>query len=517
MSVRAALVGVLTLCAAPVSAQVWDVPLDTLQARVERQPGSDSARRALADRLVGEGALDAAVPHLRQLVADGPEFPVRRLKLARVLSWLGRSAEAIEAYEALLAIDGEHGEAPLELAKLLTWNGGAERAVGLLEPLATRQPDNAEVQNAYAYALHAAEQSEEARRQYDRALRLSPDDPQLLAESGTLERWEGDWVVGQRRLRRALDLNLEGEAAGRVQTVLDGLWRDTAPSVEVGIERSTDSNGLARTRFPSHTQVQFAPAWSLGVRISQERLEQTFAVNSSVIDAAATFVSPYLTFSPSPRVSVRGYLGLQDIHTVGSGVSGTLEAVWRQTEPRYLTVLGRVQSEAGVDGVRALVDGVRVTVATVEGYSEPLAEVALGLSLKGTSYSDGNARYEVSSSTRVGLTSLGPVKIGLMGGAGYEDTADIYAGSDPYWTPNDLLTVLGGGVLTFKPVSGVQIEPEVYSTFQRNPSVQSLSLGFRIRATVDRGRHRAGLLAEQSGSDAYSVKRFGLRYEVALW
>ena len=506
----------VALALAPGASAQSDAPLDSLQARVERG-GAPDAREALAARLVADGQLDAALPHLRQLVADTPARTDLALLLARVLGWSGREAEAIAVYDAVLD-RAPDPSAAYELARLLTWNGDPARAADLLAPLADRQPDAAEVQSALGYALHAAGQARAARRQYARALALAPDDATLLLESGTLERWEGNWSLGRDRIHRALALGLPGEAVGRARTLLAALEREHAPRMGTSVQRSTDSNGLTRTRLPSHTRYVFNAAWAGGLEIVQERLAQeAFSPPGASSEAAATLVAPSLAYTPLRSVALRAGAGLQVVHGEASGLSGWVEGTWRRTAPRYVAVTGRLRSEAGTDGVRALDEGLRVTSLTAESYAEPLAGWGLGVALKGTSYSDGNLRGELSTSTRVGVRQLGPVWLGAIGGLGYEDTATLYPASDPYWTPNDLLTVLAGGVASFAPVEGVLLEPELYTTFQRDPSVHSISLGYRLRARLDLGRHRAGLLAEQSGSASYAVKRFGLSYEVALW
>ena len=515
--VRALLV--LLLCTgAAASAQVWDVPLDTLEARVQRQPDRADARRALADRLVAEGLFQAAIPHLQWVVGKTPEDSEAHLKLARALSWSGQRSDAIKAYDALLVTAPENEEGALELAKLLIWNGGAGRAAQLMEPLAERQPDNPEIQSLYAYALHGAKRSREALRQYDRALKLSPEDPQLLAESGALERWEGDWAVGRYRMARALRLGLEGDAADRARAQLTGLARAIAPRVTLSIEHAVDSNGLTRTRYPSHATVQFTPTWAAGVTITQERLSQALPLaDLPSIDAAATFVYPFISYSPIGPLAFRAYAGIQDVHSEGSGVSGAIEAEWKQTSPQFLRSILRLQSDASVDGVRALGEGIRATQLISETYAEPLSGWGFGVGVTGVSYSDGNARLNVSASTRVTMARWERVELAVTGGGGYETTAEQYQNSDPYWTPRNLGTVLGGGMVAVTPVQGLKLEPELYGAFQRDASASAISLGVRLRATLERGRHRAGLLFEEWGSNVYSVQRFGLQYEVALW
>jgi len=508
----------MSVGATAACAQSWDLSLDTLEARVQRQPDHLGARRALADRLVAEGALDDALPHLRRVVQDAPEDSEAHLKLARALSWTGRGSDAIAVYEALLAVEPENDVGTFELAKLLVWNGGADRAARLLEPLADRQPDDPEIQSVFAYALHGAKQSREAMKQYDRALRLSPEDAQLLAESGALERWEGDWSVGRSRLNRALQLGLDGDAGARAQAQLTGLARAIAPRVTLSMEHATDSNGLTRTRYPSQALVQFTPAWSAGVTITQERLSQALPLaDLPSIDAAATFVYPFISYSPIGPLAFRAYAGIQDVHSEGSGVSGAVEAEWKQTSPRFLRSILRLQSDASVDGVRALGEGIRATQLISDTYAEPLPGWGFGVGVTGVSYSDGNLRLNASASTRVTMARWERVELAVTGGGGYETTAEQYSNSDPYWTPRHLGTLLGGGMVALTPVKGLKLEPELYGAFQRDASASAMSLGVRFRATLDRGRHSAGFLFEEWGSSVYSVRRVGLRYEVALW
>lgn len=515
---RASFLLLLSLCSATTRAQAWDVPLDSLLSRVDRRPDDPAVRHDLAERLIAEGALTDAVVHLRWLTEASPEDSARHLRLARVLSWTGQQLEAIAAYDALLEIAPDHAEGTFELAQLLTWNGAASRAVRLLAPMADRQPEDREIQALYAFALHGARRVAEARHQYDRALRLAPDDVVLLAESGILERWEGDWAVGRHRMRRALQLGVEEEVAKRVQSVLEGLARAIAPRVALSMEHAVDSNGLTRTRIPSHTLIQLSPAWSAGVSISQVWLSQSTSPESlSSLDAAATFVSPYAVFSPGGPLSLRISAGIQDVHREGSGVSGAVEGEWRRTGPRFVRSILRLQSDASVDGVRALGQGLRTTALVSETYAEPLPDWGFGVGAATLWYSDGNTRLNVSMSTRLMLVEWGPLEMGLTGGGGYEHTAEAYASSDPYWTPQNLVTVLGGGVMAWTPVKGFKLEPAVTVAHQRDAYSRASSVGVRLQASLNQGRHRAGFLVEESGSEVYSSQRVGLHYEVALW
>ena len=226
---------------------------------------------------------------------------------------------------------------------------------------------------------------------------------------------------------------------------------------------------------------------------------------------------PYISYSPLGPLAFRAYAGLQDVHSEGSGISGAFEAEWKQTSPRFLRSIVRFQSDASLEGVRALGEGIRSTSVVSETYAEPRQGWGLGVGLTGTGYSDGNTRLSLSASTRVTMARWDRVELGVTAGSGYESAAQLYLNSDPYWTPQNLLTVLGGGVVVLTPVQGLKLEPEVYAAHQRDANASSTSLGYRVRASLNRGRHSAGFLFEEWGSSVYSVQRIGFSYEVALW
>ena len=112
-----------------------------------------------------------------------PPSPTRELNLmhlARLALQLGRKDEAIDALQAMRAIDPQHREARLLLALALVSNGDALSGLGLAEGLVKERGD-APAHYARAVAYHGLGRKRDALADIDEALRQAPDNPNLRA------------------------------------------------------------------------------------------------------------------------------------------------------------------------------------------------------------------------------------------------------------------------------------------------------------------------------------------------
>ncbi len=297
MTIRAA--ALVVALAVPTATSAQDrPPLDALAAQVERSPDDAAARRALAARYTEEGRPEAAVPHLAWLADTQPADPDLLRRLAQHLVWTDQPARAAEVLARLVEVDPADDDARVQLAEIVTWDGGADRAVRALAPSARRRPADARVQRAYAFALLAAS-DRGARAQLDRALTLAPDDAVLLLESASLERWQGDWSLAERRARRALSLGLDAEAGGRARELLAGVTALYAPVVTTRTTLSDDSNGVERVTSPLRVESAVSSRWSVGVDGVRDLI-------SGQADGRARSLSyvPYLVLTPSRAVRI---------------------------------------------------------------------------------------------------------------------------------------------------------------------------------------------------------------------
>lgn len=174
-------------------------------AQDQVEPGVEFERAA---QLMASGDRDRAYPHLVRLTEGGAPFPEAylfrgsierergelsraeaaflggleiapthrslRMELAVTLSWEGRTDEALEAYDEVLAADPHDAAAAIGRARMLFWLGRHEESVTAFEELLRQEPDNVEALAGLADVHRARLRRRDARTLYDRALVLDP-------------------------------------------------------------------------------------------------------------------------------------------------------------------------------------------------------------------------------------------------------------------------------------------------------------------------------------------------------
>ena len=522
MTRRLPLVLLAAALAAGAAAQSGLDSLDAaaLAQRVAEAPTDAAARRALAARLTADGEPTAAIPHLRWLAeADPTDADVRR-QLAQHLAWADRAAEAVPVLEDVVRLDPDDAEARLDLAEIVTWDGGAARAVELLGPLAQSRPDDARTQRAYAFALLASGDEAAARPQLARALALLPDDPDLLVESGALERWQGDWSVGRRRLGRALTAELTPEQRTRVRDLLDGLERQVAPQLRMSAERIEDSNGVVRLETPARLDVTVSSGWAVGLEVSGDRIGSD--APSSAVGAGR--VVPSVAWWPQRGLRVEVAAG-------GELVGGSrpvavaralVEKVWAGR--RFALARLSVASASATDASSALDGGLRRTRLAAEGYAEPASALALSGTLAAFAYSDDNRRVQAAATAqwlalRFGRRAEGPpgLAVGPTASVLYEDSETLYPASVPYYTPDRLTTLSLGLAARLAAGAGITVEGGSGVAHQTGPGEDATSLELGAAVTVERGPHTVRLEGRRSGSAVYSADVVRLTYRTRAW
>jgi len=514
---------VLALTVAGAAAAQTDLAalgVDALERRVAAAPADVPARRALADRLTAEGQPTEAIPHLQRLAEADPADVAVRQQLARHLVWAGRAAEAVPVLEEVVALDPGADAARLQIAEIVTWNGGADRAVAVLAPLAEREPDDAAVQRAYAFALLAAGRPG-VRAQLSRALALLPDDPDLLVESGALERWQGDWSLGRDRLRRARRLPLRPEQRARVRDLLEGLSRQMAPRLTTSAERVEDSNGVVRVETPARLDVALTSRWALGLELSGDQIGSTAPSAPSVGAARAV---PSVAFSPrrGTRIEVAAGAELVD----GARAVAIARALAEQTWSGARFALARLSATtvSATDATGALDGGIRRTHLAAEGYAEPAETLALSGTLGAFLYSDDNRRVQAAASARwlpvrLGRRAEDPpvVALGPSAGALYEDSQTVYPASAPYYTPDRLTTLSLGLAARLSPLAGLTVEGSGGLAYQTGPGEDAASAELGAAVGFEHDRHTVRFEARRSGSAVYAADVVRLTYQIRAW
>ena len=145
-----------------------------LERLLEEDASDDDARRRLADALLLAGEAARAIPHYEHIVATSPRNAHALGQLARACRKLGE-LEAADRWvkRALEATPGDD-DLRLLLAELSYHRGLSDDALAILRELATRRPEDADVQYLLGFVLGDLGQYAEGAEAAKRALRLNP-------------------------------------------------------------------------------------------------------------------------------------------------------------------------------------------------------------------------------------------------------------------------------------------------------------------------------------------------------
>jgi glutathione synthase/RimK-type ligase-like ATP-grasp enzyme len=144
----------------------------------------------------------AALAALERRLAEAPEHIETRFERARLLSLLGRGADAQAAYLDVLARAPGHFGALTNLGTLL-YEGNYRRAARTAyEEAVARHPDEPAAHVNLANLLHEAGEPEAARAHYERALDLAPDHAPAHQGLARVLADEGDEAAASRHRRR---------------------------------------------------------------------------------------------------------------------------------------------------------------------------------------------------------------------------------------------------------------------------------------------------------------------------
>jgi len=166
---------------AAVYARDVDTALSAARLWVELDPESSEARQSLAALLVRTGHADAAMPHLKKIIAAAPkeERDLVFFQTARLFSHSAKPEEAQKLLRQLTAAYGENSGTLYARAWLANQFGEHQKAQQLLQRLLAQQPRHADALILQARAYHAMGEDDKAVESLHRALKLDPDNDQM--------------------------------------------------------------------------------------------------------------------------------------------------------------------------------------------------------------------------------------------------------------------------------------------------------------------------------------------------
>lgn len=166
------------------------------------QPASqpaDAATRAAYDRA---DALSRSIFWAGENTLN-PMDPVAGVKLAQALRELGQYDKAAEAAQSVLAAQPNNVEAMLEVGRAHIARGQAFYGIAALEQARDTAPRDWRPLSLLGVAYQQVRRPADAQAAWAQALVLSPDNPDILANSAIAYMGAGDLVQAEALLRRA--------------------------------------------------------------------------------------------------------------------------------------------------------------------------------------------------------------------------------------------------------------------------------------------------------------------------
>jgi tetratricopeptide (TPR) repeat protein len=197
-----------------------DAAIDSFRRAAAKDRGEKRYVLALADALAREGQPEAARSALIALRYTSPEDRDVNVQLARLAAARHDVAAAIRYYrDALYAAwpleeAGARRTLRLELVDMMLRQQHTGQALAELQALASDLPDDAALDVVVAQRFARAGDVRRALRQFQRAVRATPDAPEALAGAGLAAFRLGEYELARRYLHRAPD-DAEGVLATR--------------------------------------------------------------------------------------------------------------------------------------------------------------------------------------------------------------------------------------------------------------------------------------------------------------
>ena len=207
-------------------------------AAVQARQPADAATRASYDRA---DALARSV-FWSQEQQINPMDPVAGVKLAQALREMGQFDQAAETAQGILTVQPANIDAMLEVGRAHIARGQAFYGIAALEQARAAAPRDWRPLSLLGVAYQQVRRGDDARAAWNEALRLSPDNPDVLTNAAIARMGEGDAPSAEILLRRAaaqpgatlkvrqnlaLSLGLQGKTAEAEQI----LRRDLPPEV----------------------------------------------------------------------------------------------------------------------------------------------------------------------------------------------------------------------------------------------------------------------------------------------
>ncbi len=189
----------LTLACGPVMILASPAAAQTAPATEARVPAS-AEERAAYQRL---DPLARSVFWARE-AQIAPADPIAGVKLAEALRQLGQHEQAVQAAQQVLLTQPANVDAMLEIGRANIARGQAFYGIAALEQATSLAPNDWRPLSLLGVAYQQVRRPDDARATWNRALALSPENPEILTNAAMAQATNGDAPGAEVLLRRAV-------------------------------------------------------------------------------------------------------------------------------------------------------------------------------------------------------------------------------------------------------------------------------------------------------------------------
>ena len=165
-----------------------------------------------AQKFLNKDDCDAAIPPLQKFIAEKPDVAFVHFQLAYAFTCAHRLEEARPEYERAIALDPKLYEAYLNLGTLLL-SVDPGQAVAPLQKAVELQPAQTHPRYLLAVAFDRSGNESAAAEEFQKLLRLDPNDLQSVIYMGNYELRHHNPAAAELRFRRALEIKPGEQAA----------------------------------------------------------------------------------------------------------------------------------------------------------------------------------------------------------------------------------------------------------------------------------------------------------------
>lgn len=169
-----------------------------------RFEASQDSVRAEADRAWAEGRPMDAEPLYREVLEGSPDDERALHRIALASAWDGRTSEALELLDRLVALAPGNVEARVDRARFLAWEGRLDQSLVVLDSLSDIYPDHAGILQERARIQAWAGRFDESLEGYEDLLDITPGDRSVRRARAQTLTWAEDFEQATAAYREIL-------------------------------------------------------------------------------------------------------------------------------------------------------------------------------------------------------------------------------------------------------------------------------------------------------------------------